>query len=235
VFRFIIRGRNCSDYIDRCLQSVMQQKNTDWHAHVVLDDPQDDSAGKIKIHPKISLTVNPERMGLAYNIYAFPKTFTETISKEDVLCFLDADDWLSGSALDFVADAYREPKLLLTHGSYIKVSKGRTTKVSRPYKKGANVRTAKWRASHLKTMKVKLFNRIPEECMKDDQGNWLEAASDVALMIPAIEMAGLDRIRWICQHIYMWRDHTPFKTDSGLQKKCEAIARGKRALERVNF
>jgi glycosyltransferase involved in cell wall biosynthesis len=230
-FRFIIRGRNCGKYIRKCLYSVADQTNENWTTHVILDAPDSIISDRIE-----RVTVNPVRMGLAHNIYVWPKiecTYSDT-DPEDVFVFLDADDWLDRHALEIVAKAYQDKNCLITHGSYIKVSKARKTRISQPYPKDCDVRKHPWRASHLKTVKAKLFRHLPEHCMKDDNGNWLEAASDVAMMIPLIEMAGLDRVRFIPEEIYYWRDSTPFKTKKELQKKCEHIVRKKPPLARLN-
>jgi glycosyltransferase involved in cell wall biosynthesis len=228
--RVIIRGRNCERYIEKCLMSLQKQSYKHWSVHIVLDNPQDGSVYKIHMEGPYSLTVNTKRMGLAHNIYRFP--MDHPFKDEDVLAWLDADDWLDPAALDIVARAYQNPDIWLTYGSYIKVSKGRKTKISQPYPGKADVRSHPWRGSHLKTMKYKLFRQIPEDCFKH-KGEWLQAASDLALMIPAIELAGLDRTKHIPEALYYWRDNTPFKTKGTLQKECEKIVRAKPKLERI--
>ena len=237
-YRFIIRGRNCEKYIEKCLKSVMAQTRSNWTADIILDDPEDSSVGVAGdlVYCKLNMHVwtRPYRHGLARNIYEFPMMpdVCHVYEDEDVLCFLDADDWLSVGALHYVDKAYASnPKCLLTHGSYVKVSKGRRTKVSNPYH-GEDYRSSPWRGSHLKTVKWKLFKRLPEECMKHN-GEWLEAASDLAIMIPLMEMAGAQRIEHVHELIYFWRDSTPQKTKRVLQKKCEAIIRAKPRMGKV--
>jgi len=238
-YRFIIRGRNCRKYATICLASVMNQKLTNWHAHIVLDQPEDGSdklvADIIKSSPlgeKFSLVVNSERKGLARNIYEFPKTLNA--DPEDVFCFVDADDWITTDALEAVNKKYSKENILITHGSYIKVSKSRTTRISKKYPKGANVRTHPWRGSHLKTVKAKLFDRLPEHCMKMDNGDWLPAASDLAIMIPLMELAGLKRVAHVKTPIYYWRDKTEHTTNREMQKQCEKIIRAKTPLAKLN-
>lgn len=240
-YHFIIRGRNCEPYIEQCIMSLMAQTKDNWRAHVILDAPEDDSYGALvrmcgPTGNKLCILNNiNERRGLARNIYEYPMhILCSKAEDEDVLCFLDADDWLSSTALHYVDNAYKEnPGCLLTYGSYIKCSKNRRTKVSKPYPPGVPVRKYPWRGSHLKTVKWKLFKQLPEHCMKDNQGNWLEAASDLAIMIPLMEMAGHERMVHIHPTIYFWRDNTPHKTKRAAQIKCEAIIRSKPRMERA--
>ena len=173
------------------------------------------------------MTVNKKRLGLSKNMYVgISKTATAFRPKnEDVFCILDADDWLSKDALETVAAVYKKhPETLVTYGSYIKESIGRKTKISRPYPKLATVRRYPWRASHLKTMRWKVLKNISKTWFVY-KNEWLPAASDVALMLPILELAGLHRCRHISKAIYHWRDNTEFKTNRKLQKKCEKIIR----------
>jgi hypothetical protein len=43
--------------------------------------------------------------------------------------------------------------------------------------------------SHLRAFYTQLFRNIKEEDLKDDQGNYLRAANDVAICLPILEMA----------------------------------------------
>jgi len=74
---------------------------------------------------------------------------------------------------------------------------------------------------------------LPEECFKDEKGDWLEAASDLALMMPLMELAGLDRCKYIRKPIYEWRDNYSGSTAFKLQKHCTKIIRRKPKMERI--
>lgn len=240
MFVILIRGRNCRKYIEACLLSLRNQIYEDWRAHIVLDAPTDgvqevihEHIGRLGLTGKINVVLRPERKGLAYNI--FHGVHEAEPCSEDIVGILDADDTLSKKALLTVSAKYQKhPALLLTYGSYKKKSKCGRTRVSRRYPLGANVRNFMWRASHFKTFKYKLFKRLPESCFKY-RGKYFEAASDVALMIPLIEIAGLDRCLHIHKMIYVWRDNTAHKTNREKQIKCEKLIRAKKPMSRVHF
>ncbi len=239
-FQVIIRGRNCKRYLSDCLKSLQKQTYDNWKAMVILDAPTDRSeqtalkfAHKDK---RIKVWLNSKRKGVAHNIwwgmkYAEPKP-------EDVIAWLDADDELDKSALKTVAKAYEKP-ILATHGSYRHMHKKKRTRISKAYSKKKSVRKQPWRGSHLKTFKHKLMRHFPKSYLKNKKGKWYMASSDIALMIPILELAGLDRTKFISKIIYKWRK-TPDtiytnKKGNRLQQKNKREILKKKPLERVEF
>ena len=238
----VVRGRNCEKYIKKCIKSV-QEQTYPTRLFLWLDAPKDNSykvASQLIQNKFIFLT--GEHCGLCKSMFQsiwegmFKHAMVYGIDKNSSIGILDADDWLERDAAEIVMHEYRKrPECLLTYGSYIKESKGRKTKISQPYPKDAKVRKYPWRASHFKTFRAKLFLCLGDKDFKDNNGKWLMAASDLALMIPMMEIAGLDRCRHISKPIYHWRDHTPYKTNKDLQQKCEAIIRAKKPYERWKY
>jgi len=77
-----------------------------------------------------------------------------------------------------------------------------------PYPPGAHARFMDWRATHLKTFRAGLVKRLsgspnalgPRDpvCLLQPNGQWVEHATDKAVMWPLLEMAG-DRYTCIYQ------------------------------------
>ena len=235
-FQVIIRGRNCKKYLSACLKSLRAQSYTNWLATVVLDAPTDGS--KVKYADKrIRVHVNKKRLGVTANIWRGLK-YAEA-EPEDVIAILDADDELYKSALKLVAKTYeKRPKLLATYGSYYRTDLKRRTRTSKPYNK-KSVRKQPWHGSHLKTFKYKLMEHFPKSYLKDSKGKWYQASSDIALMIPILELAGLDRTKHIHRCIYKWRKtpQTIFANAKGrkLQLKNKKEIMAKKPLKRVKL
>jgi glycosyltransferase involved in cell wall biosynthesis len=180
---------------------------------------------------RINVYINKNHKGLAANMWRGMKLANP--EPEDVIAWLDADDELFEGALKIVAKKYeKKPDLLVTHGSYWRMDLKRRTKMSRPYKK--SFRKESWRGSHLKTFKYKLMEHFPKEYLKDKKGKWYQAASDVALMIPIFELAGLDRVKFIRKYTYKWR-MTNNKTRAKLQLRNKREIMAKKPLERVEL
>jgi len=239
-FQVIIRGYNCKKYLRDCVDSLLKQKYDNWLATIILDHPTD---GSVKVamecasvDPRITLYVNKKRKGVACNIWRGMKH--AKAKPEDVIAWLDADDMLKFGALKIVAKEYeKKPKLLVTHGSYWRTDLQRRTKTSKKYNKDKPVREQPWRGSHLKTFKYKLMEHFKKRWLKDKKGKWYMASSDMALMIPILELAGLDRVKFIRKAIYKWRmtSKALLKTDRQLQIKNEKEIRARKPLKRVKF
>jgi glycosyltransferase involved in cell wall biosynthesis len=237
-FHVLIRAYNAERYIEKCLRSLTNQTIEDWDALVVLDAPTDKTYLKVEpyIGEKVRCVVNRRRMGCSYNMYHGIRQLCEGFAdgcdyfnKEDVVVILDGDDWLPKKALKIVQRAYeKNPGAMITYGSYSRASDGKKTRTSKPYPKGSNVRSAKWRASHLKTFKWGLVTRIKPTWFKDTRGNWLPAASDLGLMIPLIRTVGLSKCVHIARVTYRYRDNAKGNCDRKLQRRCERIVRSRK-------
>jgi len=231
-FIILIRGRNCAKTLDRAMQSVLKQTYKRWKAVILLDAPEDNShlvAHSYRADERVYFRMHTEHYGLCRNMFEIIKCAERLIkpSGEDVAVLFDADDRLSKHALEVVARRYmKKPKTLVTHGSYVKMSKGRRTKISNANPDTGRIRKLPWRSSHLKTIKWKIIEQVQEHWFQDKKGAWLPAASDLALMFGCIDLAGLKRVEFIRKPIYFWYDHVT-RAKVADQKYSEEILRAK--------
>jgi hypothetical protein len=152
-----------------------------------------------------------EKIGAAQNYWQLiEQCVLPQARDEDIIAFLDGDDRLvSTTALEPVLKAYQDREVMITHGSYRKKS-GNVFRFGGAYRSNDVFREEIWRATHLKTVRVKLWKHLPEYCMKEQDGvTWLKTCSDLAIMFPLLEMAGHDRIKYIQQEIYEYNDENP--------------------------
>jgi hypothetical protein len=127
---------------------------------------------------------------------------------EDIICDLDLDDYLLPGALQTVLDTYRDnPDILLTYGSYRNES-GKPARFNGEYKTD-NFRELPWRATHIKTFKYKLYRQVKIRDLHGPDGKYFMTTSDLALMFPMMDMAGLDRIKHIKECLYCYNDMNP--------------------------
>lgn len=195
-----------------------------------MDAPQDNSVEVtkelIKDDERFKLCVNKKNYGVCGNMYLIIREARLAFNPDDkdVSAVVDADDYISKEALATGAQVFKKhPETLIIHGSYKKISKGRRTKISNPYPKSGNIRKLPWRASHLKFVKWKIIKQAKPLWFQNN-GKWLQAASDLALMFNCIEIAGLDKVRHIHKVIYYWNDHIT-RRKIRLQRKCEKLLR----------
>ena len=72
-------------------------------------------------------------------------------------------------------------------------------------------RKDKWRASHLRTFKYKLWKNLDKNDLKDGE-KYYEMTYDQAIMLPLLEMAS-ERSKYIPQILYVYNKDNPLNVD----------------------
>ena len=218
---------NASDYIDKCITSVKNQKFTDFSMYLIDDMSTDDTVEKIK-----KLIIGDDRFKLIinstkkYKLRNFDELIIDDslIDDEDVIIELDGDDWLfDNNVLQKIYERYTNNKnLWMTNGSFIYSNGmiGFSSKVN-----PSSVRTDPFRLSHLRTWKSHLWRSIEEESFIGPDGEYFRSAPDVAYSFPMVEMAGLKHYEFIPDLMYVYNaespynEHKPNSSDGGLQSQ----------------
>jgi len=218
---------NASNYIERCITSVMGQKFTDFTMYLIDDMSDDDTVSKIESlisnDKRFKLIVNTEKK---YKLRNFDELIMdeELIDDEDIIIELDGDDWLyDENVLEKVYNKYNENKnLWMTNGSFM-YSNGQigfSSKVN-----PSTVRKDPFRLSHLRTWKSHLWRSIEEESFIGPDGEYFRSAPDVAYSFPMVEMAGNKHYDFIPEIMYVYNadspynEHKPNSSDGGLQSQ----------------
>lgn len=205
---------NCKNYIGECLDSVLDQTYRNWLAVCADDHSDDHSSASISQDEGITKIYNPDRVTALPNLYNAIMNSGITYDDDDVLCILDGDDkFLHPYALSIVNEIYAAyPNCLLTYGQYI-TSLGRLGHCKEyTEEEFSKLRKQDFRASHLKTFKWKLYreflNQDPSlSAYKNSSGNFYTMSSDAAIMIPLMEIAGYNNIRFNKHPVYWYRLH----------------------------
>lgn len=176
-----------------------------------------------------TVIVRPERTKLENLVEA-----VRELAPEDVVALVDGDDRLAHpKALLRIAKEH-ERGAWLTYGSSVDEAGKRH---DAPYSTIAYRRSA-FRASHLKTFRAGLLQRIRDEDLHYPSGRWIDLADDVVLMIPMLEIAGPSRIRYVHEVLYLYsRDTCWWKSvDANEQRRFYKVIeslRDKAVYERV--
>jgi len=239
-FNIVVPAGAVEPWIGKCIKSVLDQTVEDWRMIIVLD-PQGDSSYAAALSAsqndeRISVVLNKEpKLALANICFGADKIRN---SEEDILVLLDGDDWLSGpTSLELVESFYEGTDTLVTHGSYQPSNGTRQAKLG-PYAAGEDVRRSSWKATHLRTMKMKVWDSINQKDFLSSKGVFFESAWDLAIMMPALEIAGLDRVSFIDLDLYTYNNENPvsdFRKRPEEQGMYEEYIRNKRPYERVEF
>ena len=190
------------------VDSILKEKHPGTFILVVEDDCTEESFAALEWQWNVCVWKRQGRHYAAKNIYdGIRKAEIFGLSDNSVVAIVDGDDELHPGAIKRLVKEYENKNVWLTYGSYIRKSDG--SLIGRPYPRGCDIRTEKWRGRHLRTMRYDLFRIIPERCFKGPGGNWLTVCYDLGIMFPAMEMAGDNRIRFIQKPMYIYNDLNP--------------------------
>ena len=135
------------------------------------------------------------------------------VNDEDIIVIVNGDDYIFGEyAFQLLNAKYNEPNVLLTYGQFITNLGFMGNFMPYTPQEFLDIRKARWNALHLKTFKYKLFKKLlsidPEcNCLKGDDGSFFMTESDMALMLPLLEMAGFKNVYCFPNVLYCYRQH----------------------------
>lgn len=229
---FITVGRNCEDWVDKSLGSIASQNFDKNRIKVIVtDDASTDSSpekvAKIATENGWQYILNTERKYALYNQYRAIHLICE--SDEDVVVFVDMDDWLiDGEVLNELEKHYSSPDVLLTYGSFATSppSNAHMQPAVKPYPKSV-IESRDFRPfsetnglywNHLRTFRYGPFKEITQKDLTYPDGRgFFTASPDTAIMTPMMELVG-PRHRYIEKQLLVynseqaepdWKTHLP--------------------------
>ena len=189
----------------RCRASVAAQRGVSRVEHVCVD------AGVGKLRTKLENVV----------------TACAGLPADRVVALVDGDDWLERDwALARVVQEH-DAGALATYGSYL--CEHGEPGCAAPYQPGEMPRVTHWRATHLKTFRAGLVQRIEPAHLRLASGEWIDRADDMAIMFPVLEMAA-SRAHFISDILYRYNrvdsfEHSATAAERAHQDRCVAYIR----------
>lgn len=205
-------------YIARALNSALYQEYPHFRIVCVVDASPDGTLINAKqtldLCPTVQseLIMNPAHQTFLANI----SMVAAKCRPEEILVELDGDDQFSHRfVLNRLAEEYRNPDVWLTYGSYEYDFESRNPDpqasprgITVPISPENHTRKDGWKASHLRSFYVWLFNQIKIDDLKF-MGEWIDGAADHALMFPMIEMGGPKHCKYIDEILYLYNATNP--------------------------
>lgn len=231
---------NASNYIERCILSVKNQKFKKFNM-IITDDLSTDNSVQvaekaIDNDPRFVIIKNSQKMyppGNYYQISQLP-----FIQDEDVLITLDGDDWFADdNVLERVFNYYRNTNYLMTFGQFIHyhgpddLSTGFTRKPD-----FNNLRGTDWTTSHLKTFKAKVFRKIKIEDLIGPNSQFWETTGDQAVIYPMLEMVGEENVYFTEDINMVYNVETQlndYKVNFERQQEYSRLIKSKKPYERI--
>jgi len=207
-FKIIITSYNNEEWVEYCLASIINQTDKNWEVVFVDDYSEDGTFEKAreiaKSHPNIKVYQNTANRSKAFS-FCF---YGSIVEDEDVVVFIDGDDWLIDEfVLEKVRKKYEEG-VWLTYSKFADYPAGtigypQGTAYSEEVKQSRSYRRDMWRPSHLKTMKGFLWKAIDKEDFIYE-GEYIRFADDLVIMFAALEMTPPDKIGHMDEVLYAY-------------------------------
>lgn len=230
---------NAREYLEPLIESLQAQTNQNFKAVFIDDCSVDDGPAYLQNHQNLNfemiLLKTPLRVGPLGSRVMGMKALQGEAGKDDILCFLDGDDYLyANTALEIIADAYQNPKCLMTHGSWIShyygvLNNSLEKNCVQPSRANFdNMRRHPGNMlSHFRTVRYGVFlemlKRDPElNCFRrSDNNKFYTFATDMAFSVCASELIDYENLFFIKDLIYYYRvtPHTTVGTHSEEERK----------------
>ena len=208
----IIASYNNSDWCERNLRSVFEQKYGNYRVVYIDDASTDDTLKKVTQFVKdagqegrFQLIHNETNRGPTENYYRA----VHSCRDDEIAVIYDGDDWfLHEWVLKRLNEEYADPEVWMTYGGYLyfpiykkgECSKRIPKKVLEKKALREHLKKKGFILSHLKTFYVGLFKQIRLEDFLID-GQFMKASWDTAAMVPMVEMSG-SHAHFIKQPLY---------------------------------
>jgi glycosyltransferase involved in cell wall biosynthesis len=216
-FKIIVPFYNASEFLERCVNSIITQKYDNYKV-IFIDDASTDNSWEMLPHnnDKAICIKNKKNVTALPNIH---NAIMEHCEKEDIVVLVDGDDWLiNKKVLSYLNEFYHEHDCWITYGQASWTDGRRGFASAYPKEEFQHLRKAPFRVSHLRTFKAGLYQKIKEyddnfSCLKDKNKEFYKMTYDVAIMLPIMEMAGFERVKYNDKVLYIYNRDNPISDD----------------------
>jgi len=237
-FVFVAPMYNASQHLSRMLHSICGQSYENWRL-ILIDDvssPEEVEKSKRIIHGFQELLdrtdKNPNKISIVWNEDEGRGKQWEVsnvlhgISQcedDDIICRIDADDWLTDiDALPILDASYEQLQCdaLWTMHRWSFSDKN----ISGPMDDNADPYRHPWVASHLKTFRKHLINGVKDENFRGEDGNYIRRAGDQAIYLPVLHKAKRRAFLPRCMYHYTIKDvPETYQTNDAVFQRDEAL------------
>ncbi len=193
-FVFVAPMFNASTTLSRMLHSIAGQSYDNWRL-ILIDDVSDQDNFRrsvdiltgftsMGLKDKITVLWNKEKGWEVANVLRG----ISMCDDEDIICRIDADDWLCElDALAMIDQVYTGEgcDLLWTQHRWGFSDKN----ISGPMLPTGDPYNHPWVSSHLKTFRKRLLNGVDDQNFRGEDGNYVRRAGDQAIYLPALHQS----------------------------------------------
>ena len=240
-FVIIIPSYNNAQFVEKNLHSVLTQNYANYRVIYIDDHSSDETLAKARqllgeAKCPTNLVANEENLGALANVY----NAVHSCLSEEIVVIVDGDDFLAHeNVLEILNRKYAEKDVWLTYGNFLDYPSYTQEPVScRPLprvviEKNA-IRKHEWITTHLRSFYAGLFKEIPIQDLFY-RGRFFSMGSDLAYMMPLVEMAGT-RAHFVPEILYLYNRQNPLsdhKINFKFQEQCAQEVRHRKSLEKL--
>ena len=207
---------NASQYIEKCIESVVTQDYDNWEMYIIDDASSDNGYDKALKYAddRIHVIRNEENCGAVYNQI---RSIRSACSDTDIVMLIDGDDSLvnDNQIFHYFNNLY-DGSTEFTYGScwsmvdnipLVAQNYPEKIKQDRAYRD----HRFNWNMpyTHLRTFQAKLILEADDSNFKDDNGNWYGAGGDGSVFYTAIENAEPSKVKVVQDIFYNYNDTSP--------------------------
>tara|TARA_R110000822_G_scaffold50816_6_gene132483 strand:+ start:652 stop:2262 length:1611 start_codon:yes stop_codon:yes gene_type:complete len=236
-FKLVIPSYNNETWSQVHVESILEQDYKNYDV-LYIDDCSTDKTRKtieqlVNGDPRWTIVTNNSNMRRGYNISPINPNIQNFIDNdEDILVFVDGDDWLAESTvLTQLNDFYNKNNYWMSYGGYVDYPEltfpggphgYQNTRYPKQIQNTKSYRKDWWRASHLRTFKWWLYKQIKDEDLRYSKtGEYYFHAEDLASSFPCLEMCPPNKIGVHDFVTYVF-NNTPSNRARGIEREKEA-------------
>jgi glycosyltransferase involved in cell wall biosynthesis len=246
-FKIITPFFNSETWIGACITLIKNQTYKKFQC-ILIDDCSEDNSYNIAKKMigndnRFVLKKNEKRVGALHNISDGIKGICN--DDNDIVVLVDGDDLLyDDSVLQYLNNIYVNSNVWLTYGSYIEMSDLndinfiKNSDCNQVITDILTIRREKINFSHLRTFRYFLWKGIDDKDLRNSVGQYFKVTWDVAMMLPMVEMAGLDRVKRVEKILYIYNNLNPlndYKLYTKLQSDVDNYIRHKPSYNRIDI
>ncbi|GIV44031.1 MAG: hypothetical protein KatS3mg035_1154 [Bacteroidia bacterium] len=208
---------NPGEFLETCINTLMTQKYDNFQVIFIDDCSTDGSFDRLpKDDSRVIVIKNETRKTALENIHNAIMNYCEP---DDIVVLVDGDDWLPNKGvLGYINNFYNTNDCWVMYGQAMWTDGRKGFAAEYTAGEFANLRKAPFKVSHIRTFRAGLYHKIKDQdpdfsCMKDKDGNFYKMTYDVAIMFPIMEMAGLEKIKYNSESLYIYNRNNPISDD----------------------
>ncbi len=239
-FVLIVYALNAIDSCEKNLRSMFEQEYDNFRIIYIDDGSSDGTSRRVKEFAQknekkrnLTLIRNEKSRGMIPSLF----DVIHSCQDDEIVLLVEGKDWLAHhGVLSTVNEVYANPSIWMTYGQYVSYpsyQKGICAPFSSISLEKYGFRQGHaWAASHLKTFYAGLFKQIRMEDLLYES-KWIHRCTEMALMLPLMEMAREDHYAFIPAILYVCNEELTGPRDRSdliADNEIESFLRGQTPL-----